>query len=60
VAGGSVVLLGLVLIPLPGPGIPVVVAGIALLALEFAWAARLRDYGRDLWARVRLAPSTTP
>lgn len=57
VAGGSLVLLGLVLIPLPGPGIPVVIAGIALLATEFAWAARARDYGRALWARIRPAPA---
>jgi len=54
-AGGTLVVLGLILIPLPGPGIPVVIAGIALLATEFVWAARARDYGRDLWTRFRPA-----
>jgi len=52
-AGGAVVLLGLILIPLPGPGIPVVIAGIVLLSTEFAWAHRVRDFGSSLWARVR-------
>jgi uncharacterized protein (TIGR02611 family) len=55
VAGGAIVLLGVLLIPLPGPGIPVVIAGIALLSTEFVWAARARDLGRALWARVRPA-----
>jgi hypothetical protein len=53
--GGAIVLLGLVLIPLPGPGIPVIIAGIVLLSTEFAWAASVRDFGRALWARVRPA-----
>lgn len=53
VAGGAVVLLGLILIPLPGPGIPVVIAGIMLLSTEFAWAHKVRDFGSALWARVR-------
>jgi uncharacterized protein (TIGR02611 family) len=55
VAGGATVIVGVILIPLPGPGIPVIIAGIALLATEFAWAARVRDLGRALWSRVRPA-----
>ena len=55
VAGGVIVVVGLIMIPLPGPGIPVVIAGIVLLATEFVWAARARDHGRSLWARVRPA-----
>jgi uncharacterized protein (TIGR02611 family) len=31
---------GLVMLVTPGPGIPVIVIGLALLALEFAWAER--------------------
>jgi uncharacterized protein (TIGR02611 family) len=53
VAGGAVVLFGLIMIPLPGPGIPVVIAGILLLSTEFVWAGRVRDFGSALWARVR-------
>ena len=33
---------GGVLMVLPGPGIPLVVAGLGLLSLEFEWAKRLR------------------
>ena len=39
-AGGAVLLLGLALIPLPGPGLLVVPLGLGILALEFAWARR--------------------
>jgi uncharacterized protein (TIGR02611 family) len=39
-AGFVVVLAGLAMIPLPGPGLLVVAAGLAILALEFAWAER--------------------
>ncbi len=40
IVGGSVLLLGLVLIFLPGPAIIVIPAGLAILGLEFAWARR--------------------
>jgi uncharacterized protein (TIGR02611 family) len=39
-AGFVVVLAGLAMIPLPGPGLLIVAAGLAILALEFAWAER--------------------
>lgn len=39
-AGFVVVLAGLAAIPLPGPGLLIVAAGLAILALEFAWAER--------------------
>ena len=39
VAGGIVLSLPLV----PGPGIPLVAAGLAMLALEFDWAERLLE-----------------
>ena len=42
-AGFVVVLVGLAMIPLPGPGLLVVAAGLAVLALEFAWAERLLE-----------------
>jgi CHASE2 domain-containing sensor protein len=34
-------LIGALLLVLPGPGIPLIVAALALLALEFVWAERL-------------------
>ena len=46
VTGAAIVLGGLVLIPLPGPGWLIVFAGLALLSTEFAWAGRLLDFAR--------------
>jgi uncharacterized protein (TIGR02611 family) len=46
IAGAAVVVLGFVLIPLPGPGWLIVFAGLAILATEFAWADRLLRYAR--------------
>lgn len=50
VLGVLVVVLGLVLVPLPGPGWLIVFIGLGILATEFAWAERLLDYAR---AKVR-------
>lgn len=41
VVGVCLVLGGIALMPLPGPGILVVVAGLAVLATEYVWARRL-------------------
>ena len=38
VVGGTVVLVGILMIALPGPAVVVIPAGLAILALEFAWA----------------------
>ncbi|GMQ90340.1 MAG: hypothetical protein BMS9Abin10_0707 [Gammaproteobacteria bacterium] len=40
IVGGSVVLLGIAMLVLPGPAIVVIPAGLAILGLEFAWARR--------------------
>lgn len=41
VVGSTVVLIGLAMTVLPGPAIVVIPAGLAILAVEFAWAGRL-------------------
>ena len=46
VLGTLIVLLGLVLVPFPGPGWLIVFLGLGILATEFAWAERLLDFGR--------------
>jgi hypothetical protein len=38
VVGVTVVVVGLILVPLPGPGWAIVFAGFAILATEFTWA----------------------
>lgn len=52
ILGGLVTLLGIVMIPYPGPGWLVVFAGLAILATEFAFAARLLEFAKgkyDAW-----------
>lgn len=55
VVGTMVIAVGVVLLPLPGPGWLVILAGLALLALEFAWARRLLAFTRaqlHRWTRL--------
>jgi uncharacterized protein (TIGR02611 family) len=52
IAGGLVVISGIVAIPYPGPGWLIVFAGLAILATEFEWARRLLHRARhtyDTW-----------
>jgi uncharacterized protein (TIGR02611 family) len=53
IGGFLVVLLGIVLIPLPGPGLLVVAVGLAVLALEFAWAEHLLEKTVDRLSEAR-------
>lgn len=46
ILGGLVVLVGLVLIPYPGPGWLVVFAGLAILATEFEFASRILTFAK--------------
>ena len=46
VIGAAVVVIGFILIPLPGPGWLIVFAGLAILATEFVWAERLLNFAR--------------
>jgi uncharacterized protein (TIGR02611 family) len=48
VVGAAIVVVGLLLIPLPGPGWVIVFAGLAVWATEFAWAQRLLRFVRGL------------
>lgn len=53
VAGGAVLLVGVIAIPYPGPGWLIVFTGLAILATEFMWARRLlifAKYRYDLWS----------
>ena len=54
VVGGTVLLIGVALIVLPGPAFIVIPAGLAILALEFAWAKRWLEKARD-WAKIAAA-----
>jgi hypothetical protein len=54
--GFNVVLIGLVMIVLPGPAIIIVPLGFAILASEFAWARRVWRRGTILVSRIRGKP----
>ena len=41
IAGGVVVLAGVVMLVTPGPGLVTIAAGLAILATEYAWAKHL-------------------
>lgn len=47
IVGVTVILIGIPLIPLIGPGWLIVFTGLAILATEFEWARRLRDRIRN-------------
>jgi uncharacterized protein (TIGR02611 family) len=52
--GTLVVALGVVLIPFPGPGWAIVILGLAIWALEFAWARQLLEFTKrhvQSWTR---------
>jgi len=48
VAGSLLLLVGIALLVLPGPGIPLIIAGLALLGTQFPWARRALQ-----WLRAR-------
>lgn len=52
-AGGWVLIaVGLALLVLPGPGIPVLFAGLTVLAPRYHWARRSIEWMRRRWAHV--------
>ena len=51
--GGTVVLIGVAMLVLPGPGLLVIAGGLAILATEFIWARRALRNARGAAAKVR-------
>ncbi|MFZ7089258.1 TIGR02611 family protein [Curtobacterium sp. RRHDQ10] len=49
IVGGLIVVIGLILVPLPGPGWLIVFIGLTVLASEFAFFSRI-----SAWLRVQL------
>lgn len=54
-AGLALVLLGLFLLVLPGPGILTIAGGLAILAVDFVWARNLLD-----WMKLRFRRYFSP
>jgi uncharacterized protein (TIGR02611 family) len=51
--GGTVVLMGVAMLVLPGPGALVIAGGLAILATEFIWARRAMRKAKGAVAKVR-------
>ena len=65
VAGGALVVGGVAMLVLPGPGLLVIIAGLAVLAKEFVWAERAlhsmkRKAAQGANTAKRLARRRTP
>lgn len=41
ITGSLLLIVGVALLPLPGPGLLVILAGLGILSLEYGWARRL-------------------
>jgi|GEM_PF-4041490 len=48
IIGGTVLLIGAAMLVLPGPAMLVIPAGLAILSLEFSWAARVLRKAKSL------------
>lgn len=55
VAGFALVAVGLVMLVTPGPGLIVIVAGLAVLGTEYTWARRALIVARERAARTKAA-----
>jgi tellurite resistance protein TerC len=60
VVGGTVTLIGIALIVLPGPAFVVLPIGLSILATEFVWARRFLKKARQVVTRLKSKPQTTP
>lgn len=53
IVGGTVLIIGIALIVLPGPAFLVIPAGLSILALEFAWARHWLHKIKEMAARAK-------
>jgi hypothetical protein len=64
VIGGTITLIGVAMVVLPGPAIVIIPLGLGVLGLEFAWARhwlrKLRATASDVINRVRGRPRMEP
>ena len=58
--GGTVLVLGLLMIVLPGPAFIVIPIGLAILATEFLWARRLLKRLKRKIEEFKRKPATKP
>ena len=62
--GSTLVVAGVAMLVLPGPGLITIFAGVAILAAEFTWAEillrRMKAAGAATWSLIRRKPRPEP
>jgi uncharacterized protein (TIGR02611 family) len=53
IVGVALLAAGLVMIVTPGPGLLLIIAGLAVLATEFAWAERMLDRAKEQASKAK-------
>jgi tellurite resistance protein TerC len=53
IMGGTVLLIGIAMIILPGPAVLVIPVGLGILATEYAWARSCKEKLEEKWAALR-------
>lgn len=53
VVGAAVIVAGLAMLVLPGPGWAAIFIGLAILATEFIWARRLKNWAHGVYERTK-------
>jgi uncharacterized protein (TIGR02611 family) len=56
VSGFGLVIAGILMLALPGPGVLTIVGGLALLGREYHWARRLLEWGKTNASRFIRKP----
>lgn len=59
-AGGGLVLIGIPMLVLPGPGLLTIFAGITVVSSEFEWAERVVEKVKEKTARLRGEDERSP
>ena len=64
IVGGTVLVMGIVMMVTPGPGIAGILLGLGILGIEFAWARiwlrRIKNKGQDMARAIRNRKKVPP
>jgi uncharacterized protein (TIGR02611 family) len=60
IAGFTVLLAGLIMMVTPGPGILGIIAGLAILATEYAWAEHMLDKAKQKAGQAAKVTTASP
>ena len=60
VIGGTILLIGIAMIVLPGPAVVVIPLGLAILATEFIWARRWLRKARKMFKQAKDSIASPP